>query len=181
MNFGDIKKISIVGGPSSGKSTLAENIGRKLDLPITHMDAINYNANWEEVDPKKRDDIYRRIIKEPKWVMDGTYMDTLRERMLASELIIFLDYSTIAKVLGIIIRTLKFKGGERKEIPGCNEKIDFEFIKFTATWNSKKRKKVYKAFEGIAKEKILIFKNRKKLNKWYIDNFGEKVNVDFLK
>ena len=181
MDFTKICKVSIIGGPSSGKSTLAENLGKKLNLPITHMDAINYNTGWEEVDAQKRDEIYRQIIKEDKWLMDGTYMDTLQERMKASDLIIFLDYSTIAKVLGILKRAIKYRGKERKEIPGCEDRLDFEFLKFTATWNKQKRKKVYKALEGIDEEKKLIFKNRRRLNKWYKENFNEKMNMDYLK
>lgn len=42
MNFENINKISLIGGPSTGKSTLAENMGRKLNLPIIHMDGLNY-------------------------------------------------------------------------------------------------------------------------------------------
>ena len=180
MNFETINRISLIGGPSTGKSTLAENLGRKLNLPITHMDAINYNANWEEVDAKKRDEKYMEIVNTPKWVMDGTYMDTLRDRMLKSDLIIFLDYSSISKFFGIFGRTFKMKGRERKEIPGCNEKVDLKFIKFTLSWNRKKRKKVYKALEGIDKEKVLVFKRRKKLNKWYKENFGEEIKTEYL-
>ena len=113
--------------------------------------------------------------------MDGTYMDTLQERMKVSDLIIFLDYSTMAKVLGILKRAIKYRGKERKEIPGGDDRLDFEFIKFTATWNKLKRKRVYKALEGIDEEKKLIFKNRRRLNKWYKENFNEKMNMDYLK
>ena len=180
MDFKGINKISLIGGPSTGKSTLAENMGRKLDLPIIHIDAINYNANWEEVNPKKRDQIIMEKASGDKWVMDGTYMDTLSQRMKMSDLIIYLDYSTIAKLFGILGRAFRMKGTERKEIPGCNDKMDFEFIKFTLSWNSKKRKKVYEALEGIDKDKVIVFKKRKDLNKWYKENFSEEVKTNYL-
>ncbi|MDQ2878508.1 MAG: AAA family ATPase, partial [Pseudomonadota bacterium] len=30
----------VMGGPGSGKSTLARRLGTKLDLPVTHLDAL---------------------------------------------------------------------------------------------------------------------------------------------
>ena len=97
MNFEGINKISLIGGPSTGKSTLAENMGRKLDLPIIHMDAINYNPNWQEVDPVKRDKTIMEKANESRWIMDGTYMDTLRNRMLISDLFYNKHFDKITK------------------------------------------------------------------------------------
>ena len=40
-----LKKVSIIGGPGTGKSTLANNIGKVLDVPIYHLDGICHFAN----------------------------------------------------------------------------------------------------------------------------------------
>ena len=50
-------KISIVGGSGSGKSTLANLLSKELNIPATHLDGINFNSNWEEIDKNKRDEI----------------------------------------------------------------------------------------------------------------------------
>ena len=52
-----LKKVSIIGGPGTGKSTLANNIGKVLDVPIYHLDGICHFANWEPRDKKERDEI----------------------------------------------------------------------------------------------------------------------------
>lgn len=181
MNFENIKKISLIGGPSTGKSTLAENMGRKLHLPIIHMDGINYEPGWIQVDKEKRDTIIRNYIENPEWIMEGTYTSTLKERLEKSDLVIFLDYSTFIKMKGIFQRTIEYRGKERKDIPGCKEKMEWNFIKFTLQWNKKKRGKIINILNGLEENKVIIFKTRKELNNWYEKNFNDKVKTNYLK
>ena len=42
-----MERICIIGGSGTGKTTLANNLGKELDLPIYHIDGINYSENWE--------------------------------------------------------------------------------------------------------------------------------------
>lgn len=97
----NIKKISIIGGPGTGKSTLANNLGKELNLPVYHLDAIDYFKNWQKRDEKERDEIILEKTAEKKWVIDGTYRGTLEKRVEKSDMIIFLNYSSIAKLKGI--------------------------------------------------------------------------------
>ena len=62
-------------------------------------------------------------------------------------------------------------------MPGCKEKMDLHFIMFTLTWNKKSRKKVQELLEKYKNKKIIIFKNRKKLNSWYEKEFDEKIKL----
>ena len=56
-------RISIVGGSGSGKSTLCNILSKELNLPAIHLDAINYNANWDEIDKTQRDEIILNKIE----------------------------------------------------------------------------------------------------------------------
>lgn len=159
-------RISIVGGSGTGKSTLCDILAKKLNLPAIHLDAINFEPNWVEIDKAERDKIISTKSSGDKWIIDGNYNKTLKERFEKADLIIWLDYSTYAQVKGIFNRILKNYGKEKTEIPGCKERFNFAFFKYVITYNKKKRHIIVDNLNGIPEDKVLIFKKRKALNKW---------------
>ena len=159
-------RISIIGGSGTGKSTLCEILAKKLKLPAIHLDAINFNENWVEIDKKERDKIISAKTKEEKWIIDGNYNKTLKERLKRADLIIWLDYSTYMQLKGVLKRFLKTRNRERPEIPGCKERLDFNFIKYVITYNKKKRPEIIEMLKEVPKDKVLIFKKQKDLNRW---------------
>ena len=175
--FEEVNKISIIGGSGTGKTVLADNLGKVLNLPVYHIDGIHHLANWEIRDKEERDKIILEKVEEPKWIIDGTYRSTLKRRLEKSDLIIYLDYSSVAQVKGAMGRFIKNHGKEKKEIPGCKEQMSFKFFFWVLNWRKNKRQEVVDSLEGIDKTKILIFTNRKKLNKLYKASFGQKIIV----
>lgn len=169
-------RISIVGGSGSGKSTLADILSKELNIPAIHLDGINFNANWVEIDKTERDKIISVKSAEDKWVIDGNYSKTIKERFDRADLIIWLDYSTFAQLKGILKRYLKTHNAERPEIPGCKEHLNYDFIKYTITYNRKKRYHIVDNLANIPKHKILIFKKQKDLNKW-LKEFTHNENI----
>lgn len=171
------KKISIIGGPGTGKSTLARNLGKELNLQTYHIDAIHHTENWGIRDKEERDKIILEKVSEDKWVIDGTYRSTLEARVQSADLVIFLNYTPIAKLKGILSRYLKNKGKEKAEIPGCKERMDWEFITSTIKWDKTRGVAIKEALEKNKDKDVLVFKNRRKLNKWYKEEFNKKIEV----
>ena len=159
-------RISIVGGSGSGKSTLCDILSEKFSLPAVHLDSINFKPNWIEIDKNERDKIISAKALEDKWIIDGNYTKTLKLRFERADLIIWLDYSTFALLKGVFKRYFKLRNKDRKEIPGCQERITFDFIKYVATYNKKKRHIIEELLMAVAPNKVLIFKNQKDLNNW---------------
>lgn len=172
-----MNRICIIGGSGTGKTTLANNLGKKLNLPVYHIDGINYLKNWEIRDKKERDEIILKKAYEDKWIMDGTYISTLKERLKRADYIIYLDYSSFSQVMGVLKRFIKEKGTERPEIPGCKERMNFKFFSWVVKWRKNKRKVIIENLKEIDNNKIHIFKTRYKLNKWYKDTFNEKIKI----
>lgn len=174
-------RISIVGGSGSGKSTLCDILSKELNLPAIHLDAINFNANWVEIDKTERDKIISTKSAEDKWIIDGNYNKTLKERFSKADLIIWLNYSTFMQLKGVLKRYFKTRNNERPEIPGCKERLNFEFIKYVITYNKKKRNVIAEYLKDIQQNKILIFKTQKQLNKWLKEFTHNEKILDNLK
>lgn len=159
-------RIAIVGGSGSGKSTLCTILSKKLNLPEVHLDGLNFEANWKQVNKEKRNKEIIEIAKSEKWIIDGNYEKTLEYRFKRADLIIWLDYTTFAQLKGVLKRILKGFNKERYEIPGCRERLNFKFIKYVITYNKNKRKVIIENLKYIPKQKVLVFKSQKELNQW---------------
>lgn len=169
------KKITIIGGSGTGKTTLAENLAEELGLPLCHIDGIHHLANWKIRDQEERDKIILEKVSEPQWIMDGTYHSTLKQRLESADLVIYLDYSSVAQVKGAVGRFLKHPGKEKREIPGCKEELTWDFLWWVWNWRKYKRDEIIENLEKIENDKVLIFKNRRQLNKWYKQEFDKKI------
>ena len=172
-----IKKINIIGGMGTGKTTLANRISEELKIPVCYMDALNYGANWKVKNQKKRDKKILQKIKEPTWIMDGTYLSTLENRLKAGDLTIYLDYSTWAQLKGSVGRYLKNHGKEKPEVPGCKDKMTLSFFLWIFRWKRHNRKQIIELINKADKNKIVILKNRKQLRKWFKEMFDKEMEI----
>ena len=173
----NINRISIIGGCGTGKTTLANNLGNTLNLPVYHLDGFHHLKDWKVRDKVERDEMIINKINEYKWVIDGTYPTTLDKRIEKSDLVIYLDYSSFAQIKGVFKRFLKNHGKEKEEIPGCREQMTLEFFLYVLNWRKNKRPNVIRYIEKMEKRKLLIFKNRRQLNKWYENEFNKKIII----
>lgn len=171
-----MERICIIGGSGTGKTTLSTNLGKELNLPVYHIDGINYLENWKPRDKEQRDKIILEIANQSKWIMDGTYRSTLEQRLEKSDFIIYLDFSSLAQIIGVMKRFFKYHGKEKKDIPKCREQMDWKFFWFVIMWRKNKRKEVLEKLNKIDQKKVHIFPSRKELNKWYRNTFGKKMD-----
>ncbi len=170
-----MKRICIIGGSGTGKTTLANNLGKQLKLPVYHIDGIHYLKDWEVRNKDERDRIILEKIDEDKWITDGTYNSTLKQRLEKADFIIYLDYSSIAQIKGVLGRFIRNHGKEKQEIPGCNEKMSWKFFLWVVNWRKNKRKTIIENIKEVDNDKIYIFKTRRQLNKWYKNKFNRKI------
>ena len=83
----------------------------------------------------------------------------------------------MARMKGILSRYFKRRGKEKPEIPGCKEKMDWEFLKFTFNWNNTKGKTIKNVLGRNTDKNVLAFKTRKELNRWYEIEFNRKIEI----
>ncbi|MBQ2835946.1 MAG: topology modulation protein [Clostridia bacterium] len=167
-------RISIIGGPGTGKTTLSNELSKLYNIPAIHIDGIHHLENWKIRDKDERDKMILDIVKQEKWIIDGTYKATLKVRLEKADLVIWLDYPTWTQIKGVIMRRIKLGGKEREEIPGCKERMSKEFFTYVLKYNKEKRKVIVDNLEGIDESKLLIFKKQRDLNKWLKKQKGIK-------
>lgn len=86
------RRLVVVGTTSSGKSTLAAQIAKKLGLDFVELDALHWEPNWVEAP----DDVFRQRVdaatRAPGWVVAGNYA-TVRDIVWPrAQAVIWLDY-----------------------------------------------------------------------------------------
>ena len=162
-----MERIVILGCAGCGKSTLAKTLGAKFDLPVYHLDVYYWKPGWVEREKEEFFNIQKELVEKDKWVLDGNYRGTLDMRLPRADTIIYLDYSRMKALKGVIKRYFKYKNKHRDSIAeGCTEKIDKEFLKWIWRFKKDAKPKIMEKIKNYPNANLLIFKNRHQLNKY---------------
>ena len=162
-----MNKILIVGSPGSGKSTLAKILGDTLNLRIVYLDTFYWKAGWITRDHEEYLKLEEEALLGDRWVIDGNYRSTLDKRLSYADTVIFLDYKRWICIFSIFKRFFKYRKQERDSITkGCPEKIDKAFFLWAWRFNKNIRPLIYQKINSCKNVNILIFKNRKSLNRF---------------
>lgn len=171
-----MERIIIIGCGGAGKSTLARQLGEKLNLPVVHLDKLFWHPGWVESSKEEIDRKIMEAMTAPQWIMDGNYNRTLPKRLEYCDTVIYLNFSRLSCLMGVVKRILTTYGTVRPDMgEGCPERIDWEFLQWVWNFNKNKREKnnrLLNETEGIEK---IVLKNRravKKFLKWVEEEYG---------
>lgn len=135
-------RICIMGPSNSGKSTLADAIGRKLPLPVVHLDALFHlpGTDWE---PRPFADFQRlhdMAIEEPRWVMDGNYSQLLPQRLAHATGLILLDVSAPVSLFRYLRRSW-FQRTRIGALEGGRDSVKWIMLRHIAVTSPKNRRR----------------------------------------
>lgn len=162
-----MERILIIGCGGAGKSTMARQLGDKLQIPVVHLDKLFWKPGWVE---SSREEIDAKIMAEmakPQWIMDGNYNRTLAERMRHCDTIIYLDFSRFACLMGVLKRVITTYGTVRPDMgEGCPERFDGEFLQWVWNYNKNKRESNYRLLNEATHAETIVLKNRRAVKKF---------------
>lgn len=162
-----MERILIIGCGGAGKSTLARQLGEKLNLPVVHLDKLFWKPGWVESTKEEIDEKIRLEMEKPRWIMDGNYNRTLPERAKHCDTIIYLDFSRFACLRGVLKRVITTYGTVRPDMgEGCPERIDLDFLKWVWNYNRDKRERNYELLNGTPHAKTIVLKNRRMVKRF---------------
>lgn len=89
----NLRRIHIIGGPGSGKTTLARNVGAYLGIEIHELDQIAFTGKdfTERPIPDRVADIYG-IANRPAWITEGLFVQWTDELLARANMIVWLDH-----------------------------------------------------------------------------------------
>jgi adenylate kinase family enzyme len=125
-----MERIAIIGCGGSGKSRLARRLAARLDLPVTHLDAVYYDADWNALPQEEFAAIQRELITaSARWIIEGNYASTLAVRLAAADTVILLDLPTWTCLRGVLQRRIRHCGGQQPAT-GIYNRVNVGFVRY---------------------------------------------------
>ena len=102
-----MRRVSIVGSPGSGKTTVGRQLADRLGVTHVELDSIFHQSGWTELD---REEFRRRVgaaVSGDGWVIDGNYT-TVRDLVWArADTVVWLDLPRRLITRRVVVRTLR--------------------------------------------------------------------------
>jgi len=163
-------KIAILGYSGSGKSTTARLLGQKLDIPVLYLDTVQFMENWQTRPVEESKALVADFMaNNESWVIDGNYKAMLQaERLAQADMIVFFNFNRFTCFARAFGRYLKYRGKTRPDMAkGCDEKFDFEFMKWILMdGRTTQKKKAYKNMCTKYAGKVVIVRNQSQVDEF---------------
>lgn len=163
------KRIMIIGPSSTGKSTLADALGKKLGIKAYHLDQIAHipNSNFKRRPDAEFISDHEKIMENEEWVVDGNYSITMNERLKRAKLVIWLDYNPLYSVYNFIMRCFKPVENRKGHLEGAKDNFNIDLIKHTLFTYPKNKAKYQMFLKYHHHLPVIYIHSMKELNEYY--------------
>jgi len=152
-----MKKVIIIGCCGSGKSTFARHLHACTEIPLFHLDQLNWNADKTTVEKEVFLKRVKDVIQKDSWIIDGNYGSSIEMRMQACDTVFFLDYPVDICIQGIHERVGKI----RTDMPWVEHEVDEDLIEFVKNYEREDRPEVLNLLSKYKEKEIHLFRTRK--------------------
>jgi len=101
------RRIAVIGMTASGKSTLARQLARLLDVPHVELDGIVHGPNWVDLPDAAFRARTAEALSGDGWVVDGNYSAVRDLTIGQAETVVWLDYPLTIPLWRVFPRTLR--------------------------------------------------------------------------
>jgi adenylate kinase family enzyme len=132
-------RIWVTGPAAGGKSTLAQALGRKLNLPVTHLDQLRFqSATWtERPDAEFLGDV-GAVVSGDAWIIEGNYFSFLAGRLERATGIISLSSPRLGNFHRYLRRCMR-PAHRLGTVAGAGETPNWKMIRWVL-WEEPKRR-----------------------------------------
>jgi len=150
-------RICLMGPSNSGKSTLAEAIGRARNLEVVHLDQLHHlpHTDWVPRPPEEFAALHDKAIAGDRWVIEGNYSRLLPQRLERATGFILLDVPTTTSLYRYI-RRCWFERNRRGALEGGRDSVKWDMIRHIVVATRANRIRYRDMIDGINLPKMQI-------------------------
>ena len=134
-------RIIVVGSQGSGKSWLAFRMGKKLGLPVLHLDVLYWLPGWQPSDKASFRARVAEAIAGEAWVVDGSYGGLAFDLIIArADIFIVIERSRWVCQWRVAWRSVFQRDRTRADLPeGCPERLDWKLMREAWRYDDERR------------------------------------------
>ncbi|AOH53509.1 topology modulation protein [Peribacillus muralis] len=173
-----MNRIMVIGVSSGvGKSTFARLLGERLDIDVHHLDTFYWRPDWVEAPLEDFLADQEEVLALDQWILEGNYSNSIDLRLKQATTIFYLELPLHVCLYRVVKRRLVYRGKTRPDIgEGCEEKLDWPFLKFIITTYYSRKENMKKRLAEIRRNEpekvIIILDSRKKISAYFPNRKG---------
>jgi adenylate kinase family enzyme len=168
-----VRRIAILGAGGAGKTRLARQLGELLGLPVTHLDQLRYDRDWNVVSEAAFTAAQRDLVSGEAWIADGNSLASLHVRAARADTIIVLDPHPLVCLIGILRRYVRYRGGRHAD--GIYNRITPEVLAYVATWRQRFLSRVMTCLEEHAGQAPIVHLTSRRAADRYLDRLRAQI------